>query len=71
MPAHLAPGCVMVYETVPQRIKYLNTCCPVDGNVLEVSLGGVALLEDMCYWDRALRFQRYILYPLFCFQLVV
>ena len=39
------------------RLIYFHTWSLIGGNVWEV-LGGVALLERVSYWGRALRFQK-------------
>jgi hypothetical protein len=45
------------YSKINHRLIYLNVCSTVDGTVWE-GLGGVALLEEVCLWGWALRFQR-------------
>ena len=49
-------ACDSLNENGPQRLLSLNTWPPVGGTVWE-GLGHVALLEEVCQWGQALRFQ--------------
>ena len=48
---------VRLNETGLHRLIYLNACFSVGGTVWE-GLRGVALLEQVCHWVWALRFQK-------------
>lgn len=41
----------------PKLQTYLSALSPLSGTVWE-GLGAVALLEEVCCWERALRFQK-------------
>lgn len=50
-------------ENVPHRFRCLNSWTLVnDGTVWEGS-GGVALLEEVCQWGRAIRFDGLMTFP--------
>lgn len=46
-----------LHDKCPHGLGHLNAWFPVGGAVIWVGLGGVALLEEMCLWGQALRFQ--------------
>ena len=49
--------CGGLNENSPHRLIYLNTWSPVGRTVLE-GLESMALLEEVCHWGWALRFQK-------------
>lgn len=50
--------CAAVSENGPHRLTCLNACLvPIGGTVLE-GLAGVVVLEELCHWGWALRFQK-------------
>lgn len=46
----------------PTRLIRLNIWSPVNGTIWE-GLGGVALLEEVCFWGQALRFEKPTPFP--------
>jgi hypothetical protein len=42
---------------IHHRLIYFNSWSPVSGTIWE-RLGNMMLLEEMCYWGRALKFQK-------------
>ena len=54
--------CGGLSENGPHRLMYLNTWSSIGGTVWE-GLVGVALLEEMYYWEWVLRFQELVTSP--------
>ena len=59
--------CGGLNETGPHGVKCLNSWIPVGGTVWE-GLGGVALFEEVCHWEWALKFPVCSLYLLLVVQ---
>ena len=63
--------CEVVYKRMtPLWLLCLNTWSPV-GETVREGLGGVALLEEVCHWGRALKLQRPLSFPANLLCLVV
>lgn len=61
--AEPSPACGGSNDNVPHRLRCLNTWSPVDVCSLG-SLGGVALLKEVCHWEQALGFKCQAPFPL-------